>query len=393
LERDIDQTTGEIHQYLRIYEIEPLGWVLADWLHLPIPVIGGVFAFLYFGVLLVLHNIAGHPLPTNLRELFHHPSTHYYYPNLIGIGFDLIGNPLFFVFLAILKHYIPRQFVKLEQDGLIKERRSLSCLARFVRFSARNRRAQIIAMIVIPVVVSSSSAVLSIWVLQPADTPGKYAIFLSLLGTYAKSVVVVQLVYIFLILSNYSLDMKLNLAHPDHCSGLAPFGNLAMAVYAFLFFLAMFQAIGTSAGGGALEKTVINISGSVAYLYLWFLFPLAILYVLDQLLYTPHRAMRDLQRRYLETSSRSWTSYHQNILASLLRVIEVSEDPLIGKTNLSFGDDLELLETWARLDKYVTEMHTWPISKSTFRTIAILVNPLVPILLPGIVSFIRFLFP
>ncbi len=378
-----------MHRYLRIYKKEPLGRILVDQLHLSPIVIGGIAAFLYFGVLIVLHNMAGHPLPVDLQELFSHPSTHYYYPNLIGIAFDLIGNPLFFIFLAIYRRYIPDQFIKLGQDDLINEKHSSTRLARFAQFLGCNRVAQITAIIVFPVVVSLSLAILSIQVFQPTDTPGQYAIFLSLLGTYAKSVVLIQLFYVFLILNNYTLTLKLNLAHPDQCGGSSPFGNLAIAIYIFLFVWAMFQAIGTSVGGGALEKAAVNISGSTAYLYLWILFPIAALYVFDRLVYKPHKALTDLQRRYLEPSSSNWTNYHKDILKNLKKAIEESKQPIASKSQGSFGDELELLETWAKLDKYITETHTWPISKSSFRTMAILVNPLVPMLLPTIVNFFK----
>ena len=88
--------------YLGIYKREPLGWFLVEKLRLSPIMVGVVAIFLYFGVLIILHNIAGHPLPVNLKELFSYPSTYYYYPNLIGVAYDLIGNPLFFVFLVIV---------------------------------------------------------------------------------------------------------------------------------------------------------------------------------------------------------------------------------------------------------------------------------------------------
>jgi hypothetical protein len=45
-----------------------------------------------------------------------------------------------------------------------------------------------------------------------------------------------------------------------------------------------------------------------------------------------------------------------------------------------------MLEIWAKLDKYVADMHTWPISNYTLRMLAIFVNPFVPILIPIVVD-------
>ena len=75
--------------YLKTYRKEPLGWVLVDLLHLSPPAVGVIFAFLYFGILLILHNIAGHPLPDEFGDVFRHPSGRYYYPNLIAVAYDL----------------------------------------------------------------------------------------------------------------------------------------------------------------------------------------------------------------------------------------------------------------------------------------------------------------
>ncbi len=376
-----------MRRYLRGYKFEPLCGVLVDRLHLSALIIGLIFAFLYFGVLIILHAIAGHQLPANLQELFSHPEGSYYYPNLIGVAYDLIGHPLFFVFLAIYRIYIPKQFLKLEQEGLIREIPASSYLNRFFRFIGTNRRIQIAIFFVFPSLVSVGLTILRLRVYQPATAHDWYSILLSLIGTYAIIVVFVQIAYIFIILNNFSSTPKMNFAHPDNCGGLAPYGNLATAVYSFLFLSAMFQAVGT--GGGAVETTAVTIIGSSAYLYLWVLYPLSVLYVFERLIYKPHKDLYELQRQYLEPSSLGWTSFYQRIRESLRKIIDSPENSISKNLDQKFNKDIELLETWTQLDKHITDVHNWPISKASIRLIAIFVNPLLPILLPFIISFIK----
>ncbi len=360
-----------------------------DWLRLSKPVIASFFILVYFGVLLTLHNVTGHLPPSTFKELFSHPTDHFYYPNLIGIAYDLVGNPLFFVFLAVIRYYIPRQFLQLDLDGLIKEKDNLSPLERIVHFISLNNRVQVIVGVIFPFIASLFLAFQSVQIFQPVDIPAKYAIFLSFLGSYAILVILVQLAYIFLILRNYSFNVKINLSHPDNCSGLAPFGNLAIIIYAFLFFWAMFQAIGTSAGGSALQKAITTTTGSITLIYLWLLFPLASIYIFDRLVYQPHIALFELRRQYLETFSRIWTERHQQIRSKLRTTIEFSKSPRSKKGNHDFNSELEILQTWVKLDQYVIDMHTWPISKSTFQILGTFANPLIPILLPAIIGLVK----
>jgi hypothetical protein len=355
---------------------------------LPLPVIGGIFSFLYFGFLLALHNTAGHPRPTNLNEVFSLPTGSYYYPNLIGIAYDLIGYPVIFVLLVIMMDYIPRQFVQLEGDELIHRTPSHSRSRRFVEKVLCKPHYQIVAMTVFPLLFSSIFAVIDILVYRPTDIPWQYSIFLSWLGRYADLAILVQIAYILLIINSYTLKVRLNLSHPDHCSGLAPFGNLAIIIYAVFFICAMIEAIGIAAGGSSWQKAITGVSGQFALIYLWILFPLAVLYIFDRLVYRPHRTMHDLQKNYLEISSQAWSNYHQNIKSEIMTAVKTSQIPLASKSHHQYTDDIELLETWAKLDKYVADMHTWPISNYTLRLLAIFVNPFVPILIPAVVDII-----
>jgi hypothetical protein len=388
LEQDENKITDELKQYLGVYKRERIGWLLADRLHLPLPIIGGIFSFLYFGVLLALHNTAGHPLPTNLSEVFSLPKVSYYYPNLIGMMYDLIGNPLYFVLLVSMRDYIPRQFVQLERDGLIHKTCSHSHSRGFVEKILRNSRFQVVTITIIPLLFTSIFAVIDILVYRPTDIPWQYSIFLSWLGRYAGLAIFIQIAYILLIINSYTLNVKLNLSHPDHCSGLAPFGNLAIMIYAAFFIWAMIEAIGIAAGGSAWEKAITDISGQFALIYLWILFPLAVLYIFDRLVYRPHHAMHELQKNYLETSSQAWSNYHQNVKSEIMTAAKMSQKAIVRKSHHQYADNMELLKTWAKLDKYVADIHTWPISSHTLRLLAIFVNPFVPILIPAAVDII-----
>ena len=375
--------------YLSVYQVEPLGRILVDGLRLPIPVITILFMFLYFGVLLILHTAAGHPLPLDVQGAFRLPAPHYYYPNLIGITFDLIGNPLFFVFLCVLRRHVPRQFVRLAQADLIRERRPSTRWHRLVRRVTVHPGVQHSAAWILPLLSGLNSAVLTWLTDPPADLPGRYALFLTFLGSYATTAVVVQLVYVFLILSNHTLEVRLNLAHPDQCAGLAPLGNLAIAAYVFLFCWAMVQAVGLSAGGGAIERLILDASGSFAFLYLWILFPLGCALIYDRLVYQPHRALRDLQRQVLEASSRNWTRTHHQIHTHLVGTLGDPEQAGAIEVDRTFDDELALLENWAKLDATIAQTHTWPISRARFRVMSVLVNPFVPILIPTITDTIQ----
>jgi hypothetical protein len=384
----LEQTTSNIRQDLGIYKREFLGWLLADRLHCSAPIIDGIFISLYFGVLLVLHAIAGHPLPASFGEVFSLPTAFYYYPNLIGVVFDLIGNPFLYVLLVIFRSYIPHQFIQLEQDGLLEEKLSLSRRDRFTQFLLRNRRIQFLAMSVLPLAAGLLFGFVDFRVYQPMDIAAKYAIFLSFIGSYTNMAIIIQLAYVFLILGRYTLNARINLTHPDQCCGLAPFGNLAIAIYTTLFVWAMITAIAISAGGMAWQKVVTSASGPATLIYLWILFPLAILLIFNRLVYQPHQAMRALQQEYLLAASKAWTNYHQNIRSSLTTAVKTSQASLASKSRYNYSDDLELLETWAKLDKYVADMHTWPISNSTVRLIAVFVNPILPIVIPAVTEFL-----
>jgi hypothetical protein len=388
LEQIDSGTPSTLRQSLRIYQIEPIGYVLINWLRLPLPIIGGLFVFLFFGILFVLHSVAGTPQPPTFADIFRLPAT-FYYPNLIAVTYDFVGYPFLLTLLIFIRQYIPRQFIHLEREGLIKERPTTSRIAELLRFLSGDRRVQTITVIVAPVSVAFLGLLVDIRVSAPMGRPAMYAMFLSMLGRYGILVAFIQLSYILIILSNYAFDFRLHLNHPDQCSGLRPFGNLAMSSYSYLFALAMMLAVGTFASATYFDRAVRSMAGSAALAYLWILFPLALIVIFEQLIYKQHRVLRQLQDQYLQRSSTSWTEYHQQVTSAILGFVESSEAPLLDKADFSFSDDLEILEVWAKLDRYVTDMHTWPVPRHTLRTIVVLANPFIPILLPVVADAVR----
>ena len=393
LEQSKLDSSHAMGHYILVYRIEPMGHVLLGWLRLPLTVIWFLFVFLNFGIRLIMHSIVGTPRPASFRDIFRAPSTFYYYPNLIAITFDLIGIPLIITMLVFFRDYIPEQLTRLEQSGLINEKPTTTKMTRTLHALSTNNRIQFIAIAIIPFLVAILGLFVDIWLFSPQDAPAIYALFQSLFGRYARMAIVAQIIYVFLILSNYRFDFRLHFFHPDECSGLAPFGSLAIAGYAYLFIHAMMQAIGTVAGGTGFERVLTSATGSVALIYLWLIFPIALSFIFSNLIYKPHRILQKTQSQYLWNTSTAWTKYHQQLTSSITRAVDRSEKPFADKSNFNFSDDLELLEIWSKLNKYVEDMHTWPIPKRTFQTIAILANPLIPLLLPVVVDVVRNLFP
>ena len=95
---------------------------------------------------------------------------------------------------------------------------------------------------------------------------------------------------------------------------------------------------------------------------------------------------------YLEVSSQIWTNYHQRIRSSLVNVMDTDKIDSSNEKNEKLSDNLKLLETWTKLDQYVTEMPIWPISKSKRKLLVIVINPFIPMLLPILTNFAKSLF-
>jgi hypothetical protein len=79
-----------------------------------------------------------------------------------------------------------------------------------------------------------------------AEITWNVRVFLSFLGRYVRTAIIIQLLYVFLILNLYSIKPRFYLNHPDGCSGFSPFGNLGFAIYIFLFVFALTEAVVTS---------------------------------------------------------------------------------------------------------------------------------------------------
>lgn len=389
-EADSDRTLQRI---LQIYQIEPIGYILLGRLHVSLSLIWSFFVLLCFGVLLILHGAVGTPKPATSGDIFKLPSTFYYYPNLIAITYDLIGIPLFLTMLVLSRDYIPKQFKTLRKNSLIVEKTPKSKISKILLSSSSNSVLQLLVIAIFPFLIATIGLLADILVFSPQDTPALYSTFLSFLGRYARSSIFVQIIYIFVVLSNYKLNPRIYIGHPDGCSGLSPLGKLAILAYIYLFTNAMMQAIGAIAGGGGLVRAIGSTIGSSSLIYLWLLFPLALIIVFSQLIYKPHDALLEYQRQYLYNISINQTDYHHQVLSSIETAVKQSKTSLADKTSYHFNDDLELLEAWTKLNRSIEEVHTWPIPKRTFQFIAVLANPLIPILLPIIVDVVKNFLP
>jgi hypothetical protein len=132
----------------------------------------------------------------------------------------------------------------------------------------------------IPIVLAAILTTISFNGSTPGDIPGYYAAtFLSFIGYYCRLAIIIQLAYVFIILHHYIFNFRIYLSHPDKCSGLAPFGRLAISIYLYLFISAIMQAIGTLTGGTWIEialKDINNMALSIHELiYVWIVFPIA----------------------------------------------------------------------------------------------------------------------
>ena len=386
MEQTVIAPSPRMKEYLRVYDVEPVGRLLVDRLRLPVPLIWLLFAFLFFGVLLIIHSCIGTAYPPAFVDLFRHPpDAGYYYPNLEAFAFDLVGNPSYYLMLVLFRTWIPAQLVYLEAQGLVRERQIKAEAVRRLHSMSRDRRVQVIVAGLFPLAVSVALLPVDLLVESPVTAPDCYCVFLSFVARYAGVAVLVQLGYVFLILNRYDYAFRLHLNHPDKCGGLLPFGRLALAAYAYLFVFAMMQAAGTT----SLERFLGRGEGIGGLAYIWIVFPLALIFVFGFLMYRPHRAMRRLQMNYLVRATAAWTDYHQRISTSIDAEVTRSAVLLSEDTGTQIRDDVALLEMWAKLTKDVQDMHTWPISKSAIRLMLVFVNPLWPMLLPLVIAWVK----
>ena len=386
-----EQTRADhLGEYLRFFKMEPLGKLLADYLKLSITSVGVIFVLLYFGVLLILHARLNHPFPQDVNQLFSFSATRSYYPDIVGIFLDLIGSPLIFVFLVAFRRYIPHQFTRLVKNNLI-EPKFESNRKKTVNSLLRNRKIQIIL---------TALPILFTLILIPAD-PRLYSqrnividyeIFLTHIARYAVVALFLEILYVFIIFQYYAISPRLNPLHPDNCNGLSPQGNIAIMIYSILFLEAMIQAIGTLEGGGIFQQLLISTFGNISLIYLWLFFPLFSIFVFVKLVYNPKKQVQNLQQEYLTDSSESWTDYFLKTRTNIISHVETPPVQAGKNLNHDFSKDVEILEIWQKLDKYIVEMNVWPIPRNTTKRIAILINPIIPILIPIMIEFLKQIF-
>jgi uncharacterized membrane protein len=166
-------------------------------------------------------------------------------------------------------------------------------------------------------------------------------------------------------------------------------GNLAIAAYSFLFALATLQGVDLFAGQALLEGVSGGDLGSALSLALWLLFVVALLLVFERLVYRPHRAMAQYQAERLSRSGQGWSDYHRHLSTRLAASLPLRPGAVEGTIGEDLRQDVELLEGWYRLNQYVADLHTWPIPRPILRLLAVLVNPLLPLLVPVLVRALQ----
>jgi hypothetical protein len=390
----VEPAEASIEDDLGVYagDAEPLSGLLRDRLHLSPLVVGALAVLAYLGVLTLLHTLAGTPRPTTLAQALSPPAKGrgYYYPNLDSVVFDLVGNPLLLFLLVAFRDYLPAQFRQLERNGVIVRRPVSPWVAKLVRLEISGRRRGFRA-----VYLGLLGAALVVAFFSPA--PGQldgalraWTFFLVALGAYTRLAVLLQVSYVLLIWRGYSLELAhLNLLHADRCGGVAPLGNLAIAAYSFLFALATLQGVDLFAGQALLKGVLGGDLGSALGLALWLLFVVALLLVFERLVYRPHRAMEQYQAERLSGSGQAWSDYHRHLGTRLAASLAQRPGTAEGTPGRDLQEDLELLAGWYRLNQYIADLHTWPIPRPTLRLLAVLVNPLIPLLVPVLVRVLQ----
>jgi hypothetical protein len=386
--------SDEWEQLFRVYQIEPIGWLLSVRFQPPLLVVWLLFVVLYFGVLFIMYGLAGTPQPPHFSDMFRQPSASSYYPNLNAIAYDVVGNPLLLALLVFFPRQIPAQFAQLKQSGFIDLKPATSWMDKALHYLGTKRRIQRLTVIGLPLL---AALLLRLFVdtgpFSPQAMPSLYTEFLSFLGRYGRAAALVQFGYIFITIANLELKPEFHFNHPDECSGLAPFGRLATLGYAYLFVHMMVEAIGITTGDTAFGRVVGSISGPYAPVFLGILFPIAAAVIFGQLLYAPHCVLRKLQEQTLLDVSTAWTKYHKQVTSCISEAVRQSNTLLTAEADHRFADDWELLETWTKLNKCIEDVHTWPIPKRTIRIVATLGNPLIPVLLPLVVDALKNFLP
>jgi hypothetical protein len=186
--------------------------------------------------------------------------------------------------------------------------------------------------------------------------------------------IVVRLLVVFSCLcQRIATAEKLNIApcHPDGVGGLAPLGNLAFFLSAFIF------ALGVDLAGMTINELVVTqvfigatscLSANLQLLLvLWGVYFVigTILFVLP--LVSLHKRMADAKRMYLSNANKVYSQSHEEHRSQLL----------MGQVNLA------TLQTMATLDQVIrsaANMVVWPFNTVTaIRYATVLVSPLTPI--------------
>lgn len=353
---------------LGIYLVEPVGRILIDKAGIPISIIWFGALFFNYLYLAVQHDRSRNPLeilPEFLASL-----------NPFLVVVEIISKPLMITLMLYYRRKIPEQLRKLAENDQLQPLSKNGWTFRLYQLTSRFS-----FQVLLSVILPSIFALLSIAINAPAGIPRIYWVIMFI-SAYSLIGAFFQIVYIFLILNTYSLNVRLQVDHPDKCSGLLPFGMLAIYAYIYFFTWALTRAVIAIAGADRLDRAVGNITG-FNILYIWLFFPLAFFIIFDRLVHRPHHALQSVKEQYLLTTNLHWMRFHQKLIGNLKAIaIEPLKDDVQRDNSTHLTDDIDILDDWKKLNFYVSQVHTWPIPKDVFRFIAIFANPLIPLLLP-----------
>lgn len=347
--------------YLQFYTEQPLGKLSKKFSISP-PSAFFLFSMLAFGLLVSFQFLLDKtPLPNSWQDLFKLPPPGvFYYPNLWGLCFDLLGVPFIF-FLAIwTQEYLPNQIQILlsEKTLTYKPSNSLKSISPRKLFLASQ-----IVSILIGAIICAFSLITAF-----QSFSGSFSLVLaSLIGavwSYSGAVFIFDYVFLFWLLNKYDITPQLRIFHPDGCGGLKPFGEFAKIAYYFLFTHIMLLIVLAASNDSFANLRRINQNASIIIQLLLAVvfFPLASGWLAYIFLVVPHQKMEQVKQKYLDEISKKITKISENI-ANKKKGIDYS---------IEARDDL------IRVYEQISDIPSWSINKDYFKSTFLVVNPLFP---------------
>jgi len=326
------------------------------------------FVLVYFAIPFFLHAAMKTPRPVTIAQTLE-PAR--YYPNAFAVTYDLIGTPVLLLLLTLLPSFIERQCRKLGEDGVVA---SVPARSRAIRLLLRPWL-QVTLIGVVPLLWGVAGLVQDVRNYPQEDVVAYYKLALAVLSRYARASGVIQVALVLIAVRRLVIAPRVVSQHPDGCSGLAPFGNLALATYAVLFVNTLMVAVGVAVGGVSLVDTM-GLSRTVAQAIVWLAFPFVALYIFESLILRPHIALQWFLRDQVSAAAVAWQIQQKDLT-----------DRLAGGAGKA--DDFGRLKSWAELNETVAATHTWPVSRGLLRNVAVLVSPIIPPLVTIIRNYLQ----